>query len=152
MGYPYGPSGVITAARVDLTASTNTTFEDAYQYDPPSNWTGVTGPTWSFTGMNFQMDIKGNRGQTGPLLSVWGPTGGSNMIQVQDQTNRILNFNVPPAVLTGLTGGTGATGPGMVPGRYVYDFLMFDQSHPPIVVGLMFGEFTLYDGITVIGD
>jgi hypothetical protein len=154
MSYPYGPSGVITAARVDLYASTNTTFEDAYQFDPPSNWAGVTGPTWGFTGNWFQMDVKGNRGQTGPLLSVKGPTGNSQMIQVQDPTNRILNFNIPAAVLTGLTGATGATGPGLVPGKYIYDFLMVQPGlgQADIVVMLMQGVFILYDGITIPGD
>ena len=159
---PWGPSGVATAARVDIVTSDNVTLEDAYQFDPPPMtgcapppyWPcGATGPTWGFTGNFFQMDVKGNRGQTGPLLSVWGPTGGSNMIQVQDQTNRILNFNVPPKVLTGaITGTTGATGIGLLPGRYLYDFLMIQPGTPDIVTMLMQGTLTVQHGVTEEGD
>jgi len=95
-------------------------------------------------GQNFRLDIKGNRGQTGPLLSITSP----NQIIVQDPINRVLNFNVPPAVLTGLTGMTGATGVGLVPGEYEYDFLMYDGSSPPVEVMLMDGKFYLKHGVS----
>ena len=153
MSYPWGPSGVPTSARVDFTTGDNETFRDAIQFDPPgpSGSCGCTGPTgdnWGFTGQNFRMDIKGNRGQTGPLLSMVGPTGGSSLFQIQDPVNRIFNFNVPEAVLLGTATATGCTGPGLIPGKYVYDFLMFDVSKPPIRVQLMHGNFELKHGIS----
>lgn len=140
-----GPSGLVTAARVDIVTSNNVTWEDALQFDPPPTYTGCTGVNWGMTGQNFRMDIKGSRWQaTGPYLSITSP----NQIIVDDATNRILHFNVPEAVITGATGAAGATGPGLVPGKYGYDFIMFDGSTPPVRVMLMQGNFVLSDGYT----
>src|ERR1700684_3581036 len=122
----WGSSGVVTAANVDLVTSNNVTYEDAFQFDPPGMtgcppppyWPcGATGPTWGFTGQNFRMDIKGNKQQPSPLLSF---TSAAGEIVVQDVTNRILNFNVPESTYVGV----------LVPGVYVYDFIMFDNSSP----------------------
>ena len=36
---------------------------------------------------------------------------------------------------------------GMVPGSYIYNFLMFDNSVPPIYTILMYGLFILKPGV-----
>jgi hypothetical protein len=154
--FGWGPP---TSTRVDIATSNNTTWHDAFQFDPPGmsgcgcqdDWqsAGITQQAWGFTNQNFRLDIKGNKEQAVPLLSIWGPTGASNLIQIDDFVNRILNFNVPEGVITGaLTGISGSTGVGLVPGEYVYDFIMYDQSVPSVRVALMHGKFRVHDGVT----
>jgi len=151
----WGPKGPPTSSRVDIGTSNNVTWIDSFQFDPPgptggtycSPWwaAGVTANQWGFTGQNFRMDIKGNKEQAAPLLSLFSP----QMIVVDDPTNRILHTNVPEGVLTGaVTGATGASGAGLIPGQYIYDFIMFDNSSPAVRVALMHGWFTVHDGIT----
>lgn len=159
MTWMQGPSGVPTSARVDITTADNVTFSDAFQFDPPGPsgvfngfaFTGPTGPTgtqWGFTGMSFQLDIKGNKLQTSPLLSVSNNVAGSVGILIDDYTNRILHFNVNQNALAGATGNmTGVTGPGLIPGEYVYQFRMSDSSNPPIVTDLMHGKFCVTHGV-----
>lgn len=146
---PY--SGPPTSAHVDIATANNETWVDAFQFDPPcgpygyfnagggycyaTGTSGNTFPFWNFSGQNFRLDIKGNRGQTGPLLSV---TSAAGEIIVDDYGNRILHFNVPETVLQAA----------LVPGDYIYDFIMFDGSTPPIRIALMHGKFVLADGIT----
>jgi len=154
----WGPSGVITAAKVNIATSDNVTWEDAFQFDPPAGtgccepqppyWPcGSTGPTWTFAGQKFVMDIKGNRGVTATNLTLDnGPTG-STLFVVDDSTNRILHANVPQQVLLGQTGATGATGAGLIPGEYDYNFIMYDGSSPPIRIMLMQGKFILEHGV-----
>ena len=143
--YKYDPNAVATAASGDLVTSTNTTWQDGFQFDPPAvpgqppppYWPfGVTGPTWTFQNQNFRMDVKTNINATGPIAS-W--TSSNNQIIVDDITNRILHMNVPE---------TQFSINGMVPGTYIYDFIMFDNSSPPIRVMLMQGKFRLREGIT----
>ena len=154
---PYGPRN---SARVDISTPSNATWTDAFQFDPPPGTTGYcwggytypgiggTGPAWNFSGQNFRVDIKGNAGQQLPLLSVDNGVSGSSLIIVDDYANRILHFNVSEAVLSGATAATGATGTGLIPGDYVYDFVMYDNSSPPIRVVLMNGKFVVTNGIT----
>jgi hypothetical protein len=143
--YQYNPNAVQTASQVDLVTSNNVTWEDAFQFDPPAvagqppppYWPyGVTGPTWTFQNQNFRMDVKTNINASGPIAS-W--TSSAGQIVVDDVVNRILNMNVPESQYS-LTG--------MVPGTYIYDFIMFDNSVPPIRVMLMQGQFKLRAGIT----
>ena len=138
-----GAYGVATAAIVDVVTSTNTTWEDAFQFDPPAvpgqplppyYPAGGTGPTWGFTGQNFRMDIKTNINASGPSLTL---TSAAGQIIVDDYTNRILHMNVPETIFSGL-----------IPGTFLYDFIMFDGSVPPIRVMLMQGKFHLAPGIT----
>jgi hypothetical protein len=138
-----GAYGVATAAIVDVVTSTNTTWEDAFQFDPPAvpgqplppyYPAGGTGPTWGFTGQNFRMDIKTNINASGPSLTL---TSAAGQIVVDDYTNRILHMNVPETIFSGL-----------IPGTFLYDFIMFDGSVPPIRVMLMQGKFHLAPGIT----
>lgn len=139
------PNKVATASDVDLFTSTNTTWQDAFEFDPPAvpgqpyppYWpNGVSGPTWTFLGQNFRMDIKTNINASGPIAS-W--TSSAGQIVVTDPINRILNMNVPESQYP-LNG--------VVPGTYLYDFIMFDGSVPPIRVMLMQGKFKLQPGIS----
>lgn len=153
----WGPSGVVTAARVDTVTATNVTWQDAYQFDPtgttgcppPVYWPcGATGPSWTLAGQNFLITIKGNRQQPVPLLQIDSGVTGCQMVVVDDVNNRILHVNVPDTVLTGgVTGVTGVTGVGLVPGCYDWDFVMYDGSKPPVRVMLMEGEFVLKEGV-----
>ena len=94
------------------------------------------------------MDVKGNAGQSAPLLSIDNGVPGSTLVVVDDYANRILHFNVPENVLNGLTGATGATGQGLIPGDYVYDFVMYSNDNPPVRTVLMGGRFIVTNGIT----
>lgn len=143
----YGPQ---TSAHVDIVTSNNATFNDAFQFDPPPWWLTTTGatappgatyPTWGLSGQNFRMDVKGWRGQTGPYVSFnsTGSTGVTgSQIQINDSVNRVIQFNVPEGVIQNA----------LLPGKYLYDLIMYDQSSPPIRVQLMHGEFKVTDGIT----
>lgn len=130
---------VPSSARVKIVTQNNATFQDAYQFDPPANGvtgaTGATGPNWNMISQNFRLDIKRSAEDNTPLLSLLSTEG---EIVVDDATQRILHFNVPQSALQAA----------LVPGRYVYDFIMYDGSDPPIRVPLMHGEFILTNGIT----
>lgn len=119
-------------AVVDFVVPDNATFNDSLQFDPPV--AGVTGPAWSFSGQNFRMDIAPNR-ETASLLSL---TSAAGEIVVDDVTQRILHFNVPETVITAA----------LIPGEYIYDFIMFDGSTPPVRVPLMKGKFIVTAGVT----
>ena len=120
---------VDTCARVDLLIFDNLTFEDAFQY-------GVAGDTtWSFTGQNFRMDIKGSEEDNTFLLSL---TSGAGQIVVDDAVNRVLHFNVPETIISAA----------LTPGEYVYDLVMYDGSTPAVRVGLMRGRLCVSHGIT----
>jgi hypothetical protein len=121
-----------SSAHVDLVAANNATFTDALQFDPPV--AGVTGPAWSFSNQNFRLDIKANH-ETAALLSL---TSAAGQIVVDDVTLRILHFNVPETVIAGA----------LIPGEYIYDFIMFDNSVPAIRVPIAHGRFVVTDGIT----
>lgn len=123
-----------SAARVNFVQQDNATLEDAVQFDPK----GATGPAvgaWSLTNQNFRMDIKRRREDANPLLTL---TSASGQIVTVDPVQRVVQFNVPETVLTAA----------LTPGRYVYDFIMFDNSVPPVRVPLMFGTFDLRHGVT----
>ena len=128
-----------SSANVKIVTQNNVTFADAFQFDPPptglTGQTGATGAQWNFVGQNFRLDIKGNLEQTTPLLSL---TSGAGEIVVDDATLRILHFNVPESVLAAA----------LVPGTYIYDFIMYDNSVPAIRIPLMHGKFVVNDGIT----
>ena len=120
----------VTAARIDIVTPDNATWTDAFQF-------GIAGDTsWSFTGQNFRLDIKGNKyTQTAALLSL---TSGAGQLVVQDAVQRILQMNVPEATLTGA----------LVPGEYQYDLIMYDTSNPVVRIALMYGKFELTHGVT----
>lgn len=150
-----GPSGLVTSARVDLVTATNVTWEDAFQFDPTGP-TGApfapgttTGPNWTLVGQNFVFSIKGNWGQTGPLLTVDSGVTGQQLIVIDDVNSRIIHTTVPDSVISGATGATGATGPGLIPGSYRYDLVMYDTSKPSIKIGLMHGLFKVQAGVGI---
>lgn len=118
-----------TTARVNMITANNGTWQDAFIF-------GTAGDTtWSFSGQNFRMDIKGNYADEDALLSL---TTGDSTIIVDDVVQRILHLNVPEATITGA----------LVPGRYFYDLVMYDGSTPPIRIPLMHGEVRITQGIT----
>lgn len=128
-----------SSAHVDINVPNNATFQEAWQFDPPPGLTGVTGgtgPYWNFVNKAFRLDIKANKEEDTPLLSL---TSGAGQIIVDSVTLRVLHTNVPDTVLRAA----------MPPGRYVFDFIMIDNSASPAIrVPLMHGEFKLTDGIT----
>lgn len=118
-----------TAGRVELLVFDNATFEDAFMF-------GVTGDTtWSFTGQNFRMDVKGTPDDAAPLLSI---TSAAGQIVVDDAVKRVLHFNVPETTIQSA----------LTPGEYVYDLVMFDNSTPAVRVVLMRGCLTVCHGIS----
>ena len=127
-------SEIGTSAFVDIVTATNVTWQDAFQFDAPGQACSNILP-WTLNGQNFRLDIKGNKDQTVPLLSLLSSAG---QIVVADPIQRVVYMNVPESVITAV----------LVPGRYLYDFIMFDNSTPPIRVALMHGSFTLREGIT----
>ncbi len=120
----------VTAARIDIVTPDNATWTDAFQF-------GVVGDTsWNFTGQNFRLDIKGNKfTQPSALLSL---TSGAGQLVVLDAVQRLLQMDVPEAILTGA----------LVPGDYDYDLIMYDGSTPPVRIALMYGKFKLVHGVT----
>jgi hypothetical protein len=143
--YGIDTNRVQTAASVDVVTSTNTTWTDAFQFDPPGPtggpyppyWPqGASGPTWGFSGCSFRMDVKTNINASGPIASWSSPSG---QIVIDDPVQRILHMNVPESqYITDV----------MVPGTYLYDLIMIDGSVPPIRVMLMQGRFKLQAGVT----
>jgi hypothetical protein len=145
MSYGYGdcwgPNTPPTAARVDISTASNVTYQDAYQFDPvgatgcppPTTFPcGATGPNWTLTGMNFQMDIKTSINS--PSLAAQFTSSGGQ-INVVDAIQRIILTNVSPTALSVL-----------VPGTYIYNLTMFDNSVPAVVTLLMYGYFTVKPG------
>lgn len=132
-----------TAAAVKIITSDNETFQDAFQFDPGlgcgcgcagATGAGATGPSWTL-GPNLRMDIKRNRSDTAALLSL---TSAAGEIVVDDPVNRLCHFNVPENTLT----------TALIPGEYVYDFVQYDNSNPPIRTVLMGGIFRLTHGVS----
>lgn len=121
-----------SSAHVKIVVAKNATFNEAYQFDAPV--AGVTPPTWTLY-PNFRLDVKGYFEQAVPLISL---TSGSGQIVVDDAVQRVIHFNAPETIIF----------PALVPGKYLYDLVMFDNSVPPIRVPLMHGEFVVTDGVT----
>jgi hypothetical protein len=117
-----------TSARVDFVITNNATFQDAMIF-------GVAGDTsWNLTGQNFRMDIKADPFGAS-LLTLLSSAG---QIVVDDPVQRIINFNVPESVIQA----------NLQVGEYRYDFIMFDNSVPPVRVQLMHGKVKVKLGIT----
>ena len=145
MYQPQGPAG---SARMDFSTGDNVSWVDCIQFQGvtgPCGCTGPTGPNWTLTG-TFVWDIRGDRnwGPTGPSLSLTSNGATGSLIVVADPINLILTANVPPAVLTGLTGAAGATGPGLVPGAYKHALRM---TQAPLIFELLHGDFYLKHGV-----
>lgn len=65
-------------------------------------------------------------------------TSTAGQIVVDDYQNRVLHFNVPETVIQA----------SLVPGVYVYDFIMNDNSNPTVRVQLMHGLIRVTEGVT----
>lgn len=145
----YEQQGPSSSAYVDIKTGDNVTWLDAFQFTTGGNCccTGPTGPNWNLTG-TFQWDIEGNPwlGATAnPGLSLISTGGPGSVIVVDDPINLILHANVPPTVLTGaVTGTTGATGVGLVPGKYKHALRMTQGVN---IVELLHGDFYLSHGV-----
>jgi hypothetical protein len=121
-----------SSANVKIVVAKNGTFNEAYQFDPPQP--GVVPPTWTLY-PNFRLDVKAYYEQTAPLCSFLSSAG---QIVVDDPVQRIIHFNVPETLIS----------PPLVPGKYLYDLIMYDNSVPPIRVPLMYGDFIVSEGVT----
>lgn len=119
----------LSAARVDIKVADSGSLNDAFIF-------GTTGDTsWSFLNMTFKMDVKGSTDDASPLLSMTTENG---HILVDDVVNRILHFAVSQATIES----------SLVPGCYVYDLVMIDNSALPVRTPLMYGTLTVIHGAT----
>ena len=118
-----------TAAVVNFSVPNNATWTDAIEFTDPDE----TG--WSLTGQSFVMELKGNPNDTSPLLEL---TSAAGEIVVVSAADRIIQFNVPYSALVAA----------LKVGEYVYDFIMYDNSIPPVRTMLMQGIVDLTQGIT----
>lgn len=119
----------VTQAKVDISVKNNATVTDAFQFDPDG------GVTWSFTGQNFLMEVKGDKDDTTPLLTFSTDAG---TIVVDNAITRVIHLLMDDNVLRAA----------LVPGTYVYDFVMYSNDVVPIRVNLMGGKFRVRQGVT----
>jgi hypothetical protein len=122
-----------SSAHVKIVTASNATFNEAYQMDPPQP--GVTPPTWTLF-PHIRMDIKYSLDQTSPTLCSF--TTDAGQIVIDDPVQRIFHYVVPETSIV----------PPLVPGAFVYDTVMYDDSVPAIRVALMHGEFIVTEGVT----
>jgi hypothetical protein len=144
----YEQQGPSSSARVDIETNDQVTWLDAFQFTTGGACccTGPTGPNWTLTG-TFQWDIKANNWNAAspePSLSLMSTGGTGSVIVVDDPINLVLNANVPPTVLTGATASAGATGPGLLPGKYLHALRMTQGA---IIIELLHGSFSLKHGV-----
>jgi hypothetical protein len=118
-----------TSEHLDITLALNATLQEAFRF-------GDTDDTsWSFTDQHFRMDIKASREVDTVLLTL---TDANGRIVVDNATTRVLHLNVDDATLQAA----------LVPGCYVYDLIMYDESVPPIRVQLLHGDVKAKLGVT----
>lgn len=120
-----------TVARIDMEIQDNATWQDAFQF-------GVEGDTtWDLVGESFIMDVKGNREDPTPLLTLSTDNG---RIVVDDTALRVIHFNVEDTDIQD-----------NIPPQddaYVYDLVMYDGSTPPRRVAMMGGCLRVCQGVT----
>ena len=119
-----------TAACVNIYIQDNATFQDAWQFNPP------TGGTLDFTGNTFEMGVKASRDDTATLVTFLSSSG---QIVVRSNTApAVLNMNVPDTIVqTDLPAA-----------EYDYDLIMLDGSSPAIRTPLMYGKLFVKHGVT----
>jgi hypothetical protein len=118
-----------TAAKVDFVVQNNQTWQDPLQFGTPGD------TTWSLTGQNFTMDIKGSPYDVSAFYTL---STGSGTIVVDDAIQRVIHFNVPDAVIQA----------DLPIGEYVYDLIMFDSSSPAIRIPLCRGKVKIIQGVS----
>lgn len=119
----------VTSARVDMEIVNNATWEDAFQFGSPDD------ASWTLAGQTFRMDVKGSKDQAVALLTL---TTANGRIVTDDVTERVVHLNVPDSVIQST----------LLPGEYVFDFIMIDGSNPAIRVALMHGKVKVRQGVT----
>lgn len=118
-----------TSAIVNIATQDNVTLQDAFQFGTPGD------TSWSLTGMAFTMEVKASRDDITPLIEL---TSGAGQIIIDDVVQRVVHLNVPDtAIQASLPVAT-----------YVYDFIMYDTSVPPIRTVLMQGRLYVSKGVT----
>jgi len=117
-----------TSAQVDITISDGSTWQDAFQFGTPGDFTWQLQPGW-------EMEVKLDRYQTTPLLN---PSTANGQIIVDDINQRVIHLNVPPSVIQAA----------LQPGNYCYDLVMSDSSVPPIRTVLMHGRLRVVRGVS----
>ena len=119
-----------TPAVVNMTVWNNATWQDAFRF-------GTEGDTtWSFTGQNFILEVKGNSADTAALLTL---TSADGEIVVDDAVERVLHLNVDDEAIRAA----------LHVGEYVYDLIMFDTTVPEAIrVPLMRGRVFVKQGIS----
>lgn len=118
-----------TSAIVNIATQDNVTLQDAFQFGTPGD------TSWSLVGMSFTMEVKASRDDITPLIEL---TSGAGQIIVDDVVQRVVHLNVPDtAIQASLPVAT-----------YVYDFIMYDTSVPPIRTVLMQGRLYVSKGVT----
>lgn len=118
-----------TSAIVNIATQDNVTLQDAFQFGTPGD------TSWSLVGMSFTMEVKASRDDVMPLIEL---TSGGGQIIVDDVMQRVVHLNVPDtAIQASLPVAT-----------YVYDFIMYDTSVPPIRTVLMQGRLYVSKGVT----
>lgn len=126
---PCGCTGhSVTSAHADIAIDNNGTWQDAFQFGTPGDF------TWQLT-FNWEAEIKRNRYESMFLLN---PTTANGQIIVDDINQRVIHFNVAPAIIQAA----------LQPGIYVYDLVMFDDSTPPIRTVLMHGSLEVTQGVS----
>jgi hypothetical protein len=117
-----------TAAVIDLHVSNNATLQEAFQFGTPGD------TSWSLVGQNFKMEIKANRDDVSPLLTLVSPTS----IVVDDVVQRVIHLNLDMVSVKAA----------LPVGEYVYDLVMYDNNVPAIRTQLVEGRFCLEQGVT----
>lgn len=122
------PCRAVTSAIVNLQVANNGTWRDAFQFDPDDT-------SWDLVGQHFIMEIKANRDDTDVLFTLSTDNG---RIVITDDYLRVIQFNAAPDDLADA----------LLPGTYVYDLVMYDNSVPPVRTPLMQGDLCVSNGVT----
>lgn len=122
-----GCNGHVTSAHVNLELSNNGTWQDAFRFGQPGDY------TWTLAGQSFTMEVKRNRYDATPLLTM---TTANGKIIVDDIYQRVIHFNVDPIEIQD----------SLNPGTYVYDLVMLSDFG--IYTPLMHGDAKVCQGVT----
>lgn len=119
----------VTSARVDMAVDNNATWQDAFQFGDAAD------TSWTLVGQHFRLDVKTNKDDASPLITLSDVNG---RIVVDDTDQRIIHFNVDDVTLRSV----------LLPGEYVYDLIMYDESDPPVRTKLMRGHVVVKQGVS----
>jgi len=117
-----------TSAEVNIVIGNGTTWQDAFQFGQPGDFTWQLNPNW-------EMEIKLDRYQLTPLLN---PSTANGQIVIDDINQRVIHMNVSPSTIQAA----------LQPGMYVFDLIMFDNSTPAVRTVLMHGSLRVVQGVS----